>query len=269
MFINRYLLLLLSLTVFNVAVTLRAATETAEAPISASAELAEANEDAAAGNLDKAINEYKQIIKSHPFSKTAAEAQFQVAEILKKKKDLMASFKAFTYLLKKYPETPHFEEAVAEQIKIANAFLQGARLKIFGVPAFSSMEKAQEMYETIIATAPYSKYAALTQFNLGLSLEKQGKGEDAVTAYQKLIDKYPMSSLCDAALYQIGYVYLRMGMGGKSQDLSALKESQNSFEDFLIQYPNNEKMLQAQDNLSLLQKREVADTLRIAHFYDF
>src|SRR3990167_1997304 len=236
---------------------------------SAESELVLANQMAAEEASEKVINAYKQIVKEHPFSKAAAAAQFQVAQLLKTRGDLMGSFKAYTYLLKKYPETPHFEEAVAEQIKIANAYLQGKRIKFLGVPTFTSMERAQEMYETILSNAPYSKYAALTQFNLGLSFERQGKAEEAIAAYQKLIDKYPTSDLCDGALYQIGYVYMRLGMVGKSQDLSALKEAHNSFEDFQIQYPNNEKMLQAHDNMAHLKVREGTDTLNIAHFYDF
>lgn len=237
---------------------------------SSSSELAAANELASSNQLDQAITAYRQVVKSHPFSKNAAVAQFQVAQLLYQKGDYNNSFKAYTYLLKKYPETSHFEEAVAEQIKIANSYLQGRKkINFIGMPLFSGVERSQEMYETILATAPYSKYAGLTQFNLALSLERQGKAMEAIAAYQKLIDKYPTSSICDDALYQIGYVYMSLGMTGHSQDLSALKEAQNNFDDFLIQYPNSEKMLQAQDNMKTMLNRESGDTLRIARFYDF
>jgi outer membrane protein assembly factor BamD len=232
-------------------------------------EVSTAEELAASNQLDLAIHEYQLLVKNHPFSKEAADAQFQSAQLLVKKGDYNGAFKAYTYLLKKYPETPHFEEAVAEQIKIANSYLQGRKIKVFGIPVFTAVERAQEMYETVLANAPYSKYAALTQFNLGLSLERQGKTSEAITAYQKLIDKYPTSNICDNALYQIGYVYMSLGMRGHSQDLSALKEGENNFEDFLIQYPNNEKLLQARDNINAMLVRECTDTLRIAHFYDF
>ena len=92
---------------------------------------------------------------------------------------------------------------------------------------------------------------------------------EAIASYQKLIDKYPNSPIGDDALYQIGYVYMRMGTAGKSQDLSALKEAQNNYEDFLVQFPNSEKSLQARDNMKFMTAREGKDTLRIAKFYDF
>ena len=220
-------------------------------------------------NLDLVIHDYQQIVKIHPFSLEAANAQFQIAQLLKKKGDYQGAFKAYTTLLKKYPETSHFEEAVAEQINIANAYLQGRKIKLFGIPTFTALERAQEMYETVLSNAPYSKYASLTQFNLGLSLERQGKTSEAISAYQQLIDKYPTSNICDNALYQIGYVYMSLGIRGNSQDLSALKEGQDNFEDFLIQYPNSEKLIQARDNINSMMVRESTDTLRIARFYDF
>jgi len=240
-----------------------------EAALPAAVEFAAAQKTAASGNADEAIRQYRQLVRAYPFSKKAAEAQFQVAQLLQKKGDLDGSFKEYTKLLNKYPDTPHFENAVAEQVIIANAYLKGRKVKIFGIPAYASMEKAQEMYEEILRAAPYSKHAPLVQFNLGLSLERQGKGNEAVAAYQKLIDKYPNSSISNIALYQIGYVYMRIGMAGRSQDLSALKEAKNNFEDFLVQYPNDEKSFQANDNMKAMTHRESEDIMRIARFYDF
>jgi outer membrane protein assembly factor BamD len=58
-------------------------------------------------------------------------------------------------------------------------------------------------------------------------------------------------------------------MTGRSQDLSALKESQNNYQDFLLQYPNSEKVPQAGLNMKSMITKESADTLRVARFYDF
>ena len=58
-------------------------------------------------------------------------------------------------------------------------------------------------------------------------------------------------------------------MTGKSQDLSALKQSQDNYQDFLLQYPNSEKVQQAGQNMKKMVAKESTDTLRIARFYDF
>jgi outer membrane protein assembly factor BamD len=221
------------------------------------------------GDRDKAITVYRFVVRHYPKSGEAPKAQFRLARQLNQKGDGEAAFKEYQSLLQRYPQTPDFEQAVSEQIDIANAYLKGRKVRFLGIPLVSSMEKAEEMYTAILKTAPYSKHAPVSQFNLALAMEKGGKAQEAIAAYQKLIDKYPDSPAAAAAQYQIGYVYQRLGMEGKSQDLSALKESQNNYQDFLIQYPNSEKTQQAGENMKKMVSRESSDTLRIARFYDF
>jgi outer membrane protein assembly factor BamD len=92
--------------------------------------------------------------------------------------------------------------------------------------------------------------------------------KEAAAAYQTVLDKYPSSSIADDAVYQIGYIYMQVGATGHSEDLSALVQAKNTFEDFLLQYPNSEKAAQARDNLKTLGGKESGDLLTIAKFYD-
>lgn len=239
-------------------------------PVGSSTEqLAAADAFADSGDTQNAIKTYRYIARSSSKSAEAPSAQFGLAKQLKQSGNFEAAFKEYQALLQNYPQTKNFEEAVADQIDIANAYLKGKKIKFLGIPLASSMEKSEEMYAAILKVAPYSKHAPVTQFNLGLAKEKQGKAQEAIAAYQKILDKYPNSSACDDALYQIGYVYQRLGMTGKSQDLSALKESQNNYQDFLLQYPNSEKVPQAGLNMKSMISKESTDTLRVARFYDF
>ena len=61
---------------------------------------------------------------------------------------------------------------------------------------------------------------------------------------------------------------MQVGRTGKSQDLSALILAKNTFEDFLLQYPNSEKAAQARDNLVSIGGKESGDLFSIAQFYD-
>jgi outer membrane protein assembly factor BamD len=183
--------------------------------------------------------------------------------------DLSRAFNAYQSLLIKYPDTPNFERAVAAQVTIANKYLQGRQQKILGIPVGGSAKRAQEMYTAILSNAPFSKYAPIAQFNLGLAYEKQSIPFNAIKAYQKVLDNYPNSDVCDDALYQIAYVYMRIGLATQSQDLSSLVAARNTFEDFLIEYPNSEKAPQANENLKDLGAAEADDVFRIARFYEF
>lgn len=241
----------------------------AQSPVESSEQLATADAFSDSGETEKAITTYRFVARNYPQSAEAPKAQFRLAKQLNQKGDFETAFKEYQSLLQKYPQTPNFEEAVSDQIEIANAFLKGRKVKFLGIPMTASMERAEEMYTAILKVAPYSKHAAIIQFNLGLAMQKGGKAQEAIAAYQKVIDKYPNSPVCDDAQYQIGYVYQLLGMTGKSQDLSALKEAQNNYQDFLLQYPNSEKVQQAGENMKSMVNRESADTLRIARFYDF
>ena len=227
----------------------------------------------AAKNYESALSTYKRFLKTYPSSKLASKAQLQIADILLIQGRWNASFDAYQNLITRYPDTPEFEGAVARQVLIANSYLDMKKVMVLGygvpVPGITGIEKAAKMYETILKNAPYSIYAPITQFNLGLAFERARKIKEAREAYQKVLDKYPNSDVCDDALYQIAYLYMQLGLTSSSQDLSALVLARETFEDFLLQYPKSEKAPQARDNLATIGRTEAGNLIDIAKWYDW
>ncbi len=220
------------------------------------------------GATQQAIVAYRQFIKGSPASPLASRAQYRIAELLESGGDLSKAFDAYQTLISRYPDTPEFEKSVTKQVLIANEFLAGRKLRFLGMEIVPSTDRAEQMFSSILKNAPFSKNAPIAQFNLGLTYEKQGKLREASAAYQTVLDKYPASSIADDALYQIGYINMQVGQSGRSQDLSSLVLAKNTFEDFLLQYPNSEKAAQARDNLLAIGGKESGDLLSIAKFYD-
>lgn len=223
----------------------------------------------ASGAGDNALAAYRRFIKAHPASKYASQAQFRIAELLEAKGNLSKAFDAYQTLVTRHPDTPEFDKAVAQQVIIANKFLNGRSLRLLGIDLIPGAERAETMYQSILKNAPYSKHAAVTQFNLGLAFEKQGKNNEARSAFQSVLDRYPNSTVADDALYQIGYIFMRTGLSGRSEDLSALVLAKETFEDFLLQFPGSEKSAQARDNLKLIGNEEAGDIMAIAQYYDW
>jgi outer membrane protein assembly factor BamD len=129
------------------------------------------------------------------------------------------------------------------------------------------MSRAKEIFEAIIKTAPYSKYAPLSQFNIGVAEQKQGEYAAAIAAYQKVIAKYPNDPVAADAQYQIAYSYLDQSRS-RSYNKQARNKSREAFEDFVARYPQSEKVAQANANLKSLQGAETKGSLSIAKFYD-
>lgn len=233
----------------------------------ASAQLRKAESLESENNLKRALGAYRGLVRKFPASGAAPKAQLKVGEINERLGDYNKAFDAYAAYVLNYPRGEDFDRAVEAQFKIAKLFLEGERKRVFGVPTLPSMARAQEMFEWIDKYAPFSKYAPLSQFNVGLTLEKQGKFAEAIAAYKTLITKYPSEPIAADAQYQIAYVYWKLGREG-SYDRSATNKAREAFEDFIARYPKSEKIPQAQENLKSLSGRETQSASEVAKFYD-
>jgi outer membrane protein assembly factor BamD len=219
------------------------------------------------GDTKRALTAYRGLVKKFPFSPAAPKAQLKIAILLEKSNDLNHAFDAYGAYLTRYPRGEDFDKAVEAQFKIAKIFLEGEKKRVLGVPTVSTMPRAQQMFEAIVKNAPFSKYAALSQFNIGQALEKQGNDSEAIAAYQTALSKYPSDPVAADAQYQIGYLYLKATRQG-SNDPKAAARAREAFEDFLARYPASEKVPQAREYLSTLSGSETRNAFNIAKFYD-
>ena len=170
-------------------------------------------------------------------------------------------------MVKKYPSSDYFEQALGEQYRIANLYLAGEPQRIWKIPVGPSMDKTVDMYNQIIKNAPYGTYAAQSEFKIGLAREQQRKYTDAVDAYQKVLDDYPSSAVASNAQYQIGYAWMRAASSA-NYDQSAAQKAIEAYQDFLVRYPNSDKAAQAQDNIQQLGKEQTQGAYNIAKFYE-
>ncbi len=221
----------------------------------------------AAGDDSGAFKAYKALVKRYGLSLLAPKAQYKTGLLLQKHGDNGKAFDAYNTYVTKYPQGGDFDVVVEQMFKIAKGFLEGEKKKVLGVPVGSSMSRAQTMFETIVKSAPFSKYAPLAQFNVGQALEKQGKYPEAMKAYQVVVNKYPGDAVADDALYQVGYVQLRNYREG-SYDRAGAAKAREAFEDFINRYPESEKVPQAKENMKSLETGSAKSTLEVARFYD-
>lgn len=239
--------------------------DTVESSASAQLQKAEAFENA--GETKRAYRAYRGLMRKFPNSGVAARSQFKAGEMAAKGGDFDAAFDAYGKYLSKYPKGEDFDRAVEAQFDIARRFLEGERKRVLGVKTFSSMARAQAMFESIVKNAPFSRYAAQAQFYTGQTLEKQGKDAEAVAAYQAVLARYSSDPIAADAQYQIGYVHFKNARSG-SYDKAEANKAREAFEDFIARYPGSEKIAQARENLNALSGRETSGSLGVAKFYD-
>src|SRR5256714_4072641 len=219
------------------------------------------------GNTKRAIRAYKSLVKRHPKDKVAPNALYRAAQLQEQAHLFFAAADSFSQLVEKYPGSPHFDEAIEAQFRIGEIYLNGKKLRFLGIPVASALHRAVTIFANVVRTAPYGKYTARAQFDIGLAREKQGANDAAIQAYQAVVDKFPNEPIAVDAQYQIGYIWFTAAQKG-TKDAAAANNAKTAFQDFLFHYPKSEKAAQARANLDLLEHKQTANSYKGAKFYD-
>src|SRR5881397_889292 len=219
------------------------------------------------GNIKRAIKAYKSLVKHHPKDTLAPGALYRSAQLQEQLHEYTPAAESFSQLVEKYPGSPHFEEAIEAQFRVGEIYLNGKKLKFLGIPLASALDRAVTIFANVVRTAPYGKYTARAQFDIGLAREKQGANDAALQAYQAVADKFPNEPVAVDAQYQIGYIWFTAAQTG-TKDAAAAANAKTAFQDFLFHYPKSEKAAQARANLDILEHKQTANSYKVAKFYD-
>jgi outer membrane protein assembly factor BamD len=177
------------------------------------------------GNNGRAIKAYALLLRKYPHDTLAPTACYRAGQLLEEKRDYIHAANTYRILVEKFPNSPHFEEAMEAQFRIGEMYLSGKKVKLLGIPFATSMDRAIEIFAAIVRTAPFGKYTARAQFDIGLAREKQHVNDAAIQAYQAVIDKFPNDPIAADAQYQIGYIWYEAARRG-TNDRAAVEKAQ-------------------------------------------
>jgi len=214
-----------------------------------------------------AIKYYRIIVKKHAGDGLAAGSCYRMGQLLEQNHKYLQAAQSFAVLCEKYPKSEHFEDGVDGMFRIGESYLTGNTTKILGITIKSGTEQAAEIFAMIIRVAPYGKYTARAQFDLGRAREKQGRNEAAIAAYQSVVEKFPDDPVSVEAQYQIGYIWSKASVSG-TYDPAAANNAKRAYEDFLARYPKSEKASQAHQNLKKMESKQTSTAYEVAKFYD-
>src|SRR5437773_4383563 len=219
------------------------------------------------GDLKRAIRAYKSLVKRHPKDALAPTALYRAAQLQEQTRQYTPAANSYLQLVERYPSSAHFDEAIEGQFRAGEIYLNGKKLKVLGIPVASALDRAVSIFANVVRTAPYGKYTARAQFDIGLAREKQGANDAAIQAYQAVVDKFPNELIAVDAQYQIGYIWFTAAKLG-TNDAAAADNAKTAFQDFLFHYPKSEKAAQARKNLDILEHKQITNSYNVAKFYD-
>src|SRR5215831_12860470 len=219
------------------------------------------------GNRKRAIRAYKTLVKRHPKDALAPTALYRAAQLQEEVHLYTPAADSYLQLVERYASSAHFDDAIEGQFRVGEIYLNGKKLKVLGIPVASALDRAVTIFANVVRTAPYGKYTARAQFDIGLAREKQGANDAALQAYQAVVDKFPNEPVAVDAQYQIGYIWFTASQTG-TKDAAAAGNAKTAFQDFLFHYPKSEKAAQARANLEILEHKQTANSYKVAKFYD-
>jgi outer membrane protein assembly factor BamD len=214
-----------------------------------------------------AISAYRRVVSRWPLSSSAQDARLGEAECLGAIGYHYRAFQQYQELIKKNPNTPHFDTVLQRQFEIGNLFLAGERQKAWGIRWLPSLDRCVEVYEQVVKNGPYSPVAPESQFRIGLAYEKQHDYLAAVHAYEKLLERYPKLPLAEGAQFQIGWEYKKESARAE-YDQNAANQAIAAFTDFLLRYPRSDKVAIAEKYQVELKGEQARGLFHIGQFYE-
>ncbi len=218
-------------------------------------------------DLKQASHQLRLLLKRYPGSQIAPEAQYRLGTIFEEQGDYQRAFESYRDLLQRYPQTERMTEAVEREFKIGNLFLSGRKAKLMGLEVLPSGPRAVEVFKHVAEAAPYSEYGDKAQFHLGLAYKKINHFQEAVEAFQKMIDLYPQSEMVPQARFQIADTsYLESVVS--SRDQRVIDQAEEHLDKFLDRYPDSSVSDKAARLRQEIDEKNAEKNFRIGFFYE-
>jgi outer membrane protein assembly factor BamD (BamD/ComL family) len=205
-------------------------------------------------------------LKANKKSPLRDRALLLLAESYYQSGDRLVSFYECDHLMDDYPDSPLFYRALELQYKIAEAFLDGYKRRLFGMAILGAEQEGVEMLYRIQQRSPGSPlaekallrsadyYYATSQFDLA---------GDAYTAY---VHQYPRSPVVPRARLRSAFSSLAQ-FRGLPYDATPLIEARTQLVDLATAYPDLAKQENLEDVVQRIDKSFARKLLRTADFY--
>ena len=218
------------------------------------------------GNCKKAMVEYKKLIKAYPRAKEAPEAEFFTGQCLEDMDKPYEAYQAYQLVIDKYPFSERAAQIVGLEYNIANHLLENKGRSKWAEMVVGSDDRVIEIFRTVIKDAPYGKYAAISQYKIGLYLKEKGMYQEARDEFEKTMNDYPNSEWAQASKFQIAMADTSRASDAQHEQKVA-SVAMEEFNEFVKTHPDSQLTPEAKAQMARLKDKEAENNFVIAKFY--
>src|SRR5690606_14853296 len=159
-----------------------------------------------------AVIDYAELISyNFPASPFAKEASYLMGEAYYKLEQFEPANECFTAYLNYITSPKHFEQAIEYKFNIAERFAAGTKTRLFSSVKMPAWVEAEEdsipIYEEVIASMPYSDFAAKSMLGKARVQTSMEEFKLAAETLDLLIRRFPKHDLAAEAFLEKNKIY--------------------------------------------------------------
>ncbi|HAJ57283.1 MAG TPA: hypothetical protein DCL35_05885 [Candidatus Omnitrophica bacterium] len=212
-----------------------------------------------------ALAEFKKLVKHYPDAVEAPEAQYYMGLCLEEQGKYYEAYQAYQKIIDKYPFSQRTADVLQREYIVAQKLLDYKK-RIAGID-FTAENTAIDIFRKIIENAPYGKYAAASQYKIGLTLKAKRYFTEATEEFQKVLDTYPESEWAEPAKFQIALCAAKSSLDA-SYDQTLTQEAKDKFSEFVKSHPDAELSREAEERMDELHGKEAQSNFEVGQFYE-
>lgn len=215
----------------------------------------------------RAATEFDKLVKNYEFSEYAGKAQYHVGLCYENQAKYYLAFQAYQKAIDNFPHLDNVDEIIAREFNIAGIYEAKESPKVLGTDIMTPTDRVVEIYRKVVDNAPYGKLADQSLYNLGQVLKKAERYDEAIPAFQKILDEYPSSQYVDKARYEVAYCAYKASLR-PAYDQETTDKAIKAFSEFSQENADQELTKEADKTIRRLKDKAAEKSLQTAQFYE-
>ncbi len=220
-----------------------------------------------AKDYPRAVTEFDKLTKSYEFSEYAGMAQYHIGLSYENMGKYYLAFQAYQKAVENFPHLDNVDEIIAREFNIANIYSTKENPKVLGTDIMTPTDRVVEIYRKVVENSPYGKLADESLFNMGTVLKGVERYDEAIPAFQKILDEYPDSQFTERARYEVAYCAYKASLK-PAYDQASTDNAIRAFTEFSADNKDTQLTQEADKTIQRLKDKAAEKSIQTAQFYE-